>query len=681
MNIPGASASGFDSRLQVPEAPGKALAPSVRTGLFAPLLLICGGLFLVLYLGSGATNVWFAWTTANPLTAATMGAGFGGAFVLFLLAALEPGWVNARLAAIAPLLLAGGSLAVTELHVGVLNQARAVTVLGFSFSVPVADVWLLVTGGTVLLAVLTLPAQLARRVDNELDSRRRTAPMPVWARLIAGVEGIALVVTGVVFFAQPERFASWWPWPVTVLDLRELCVLLVTVGVVLLQATVDGDLRRTAAGLVALVAFGVLVLVGVLVYADAPRWDSSSAWVFLAAAVVLLGTGAVGLVLLGLLRVVLPVLVAVTGADPDEPPTVGRVLRLSRGARSTIVPHTDGGFFGPGSVTWRVWTYPTSLTLGFQRAIVVEELDPALIAAVDATKAIRTRPRTRYDRTLRYFAMVAFAGTRETLKAADVLVKVHSIGIGIEPGSGKPYDANDPESQLWIHLTAWHSILYAYEKYGPGKLSPADEARYWADCVAAAELQTCDPADVPRDREGVRAYFERMRPQLVGSAAARSTMDHLLHAEVMLPPLPPVLWPGALVITTALRIASIASMPRWMRELAGIRQSRLLDALIVPVMRISFRLTRISRWFQLGALHLLSPSTTSVVAPVLFDIPATNPGTLTPAAARDQHGYPKPAEAHLDLRAKQRQRVFADHRAPSDVGLVESEQILGTRAP
>ena len=71
---------------------------------------------------------------------------------------------------------------------------------------------------------------------------------------------------------------------------------------------------------------------------------------------------------------------------------------------TTVTPHEDYGFFGPDSVTWKVWSYPTSLTVGFQRAVVVEELDPALIAAVDETRAIRDRPRTRYDRTLRYFA-------------------------------------------------------------------------------------------------------------------------------------------------------------------------------------------------------------------------------------------------------------------------------------
>ncbi|GAB3505135.1 oxygenase MpaB family protein [Amycolatopsis cihanbeyliensis] len=666
-----------DSRLRTPEPVGKALHPAVRDGLFGSVALLCGGAFLVLYLGSGATNWWFAWTVASPLTATTLGAGFGAAFVLFVLAALEPDWANARIAGSAPLVLAGGILLAVALDGAELNPAHDLTVAGVSFSMPVADVWLLGLGLGLLVTVLTVPVQLARRV--EVEGGGRTAPMPGWVRVIAGIEGTGLVAAGAVCFARPELAGSWWPWPVGVLDLRVLCVLTVTVGVLIVHATVDGDLRRTAVGLAALVAFGVLVPAGVLFHADDLRWPAPSAWFFLATVAILLGTGAIGLLLLALLRVALPVLTAVTGAGSDVPPSTARLAELARKARSRITPHADHGFFGPDSVAWKVWSYPTSLTVGFQRAVVVEELEPGLVASVDATKAIRTRPRARYDRTLRYFAMVAFASTRDTMKAADVLVKIHSVGIGIEPASGKPYDANDPESQLWIHLTAWHSILYAYEKYGPGKLGPAEEARYWAECAAAAELQTCDPADVPRDRAGVRAYFERMRPRLVGSPVARSTMDHLLHAEVMLPPMPLVHWPATVVVTGALRVATIASMPRWMRDMAGIQQSRLLDALIVPVMRLSFRLIRTSRWLQLGALHLLSPSTTPVVAPILFGVPATTPETLTPAEARDRYGYPKPAQAHLELRARQHRRVFTERQAPSDTGLAESEEVLGTR--
>ncbi len=344
-----------------------------------------------------------------------------------------------------------------------------------------------------------------------------------------------------------------------------------------------------------------------------------------------------------------------------------------------VEPHEDYGFFGPGSVTWRVWTYPTSLTVGFQRAVVVEELDPALIAAVDETNAVRYRPRTRYDRTLRYFALISLGDTRSAMNASNVLLKVHAKAVGIEPLSGNPYDANDPHSQLWIHLTAWHSILYAYERYGPGRLRPEDEARYWEECAVAAELQTCDPADVPRSREGIREYFESMRPKLAGSEAAQSMMDHLLNAEVMLPPVPRALRPATFVINRALRYATIATMPQWMRKMGGLRQSRLVDALITPVMRLSFRLGRLSPRLQLRALGLLSPSTVAVAAPVLLGVPPRRAETLTPAEARQRYGILPPSEEY----ARFREQIAAeagggeDERSLRESAFGESEPVLG----
>jgi uncharacterized protein (DUF2236 family) len=351
---------------------------------------------------------------------------------------------------------------------------------------------------------------------------------------------------------------------------------------------------------------------------------------------------------------------------------------LPRHRKPEITPHEDYGFFGPDSVTWKVWSYPTSLTIGFQRAVVVEELDPALVASVDETHAIFDRPRTRYDRTLRYFAMVAFGDSRSTSKAADVLVKVHSKGIGTDPVTGIRYDANDPDSQLWIQLTGWHSILKAYEMYGPGKLSAEEERQYWAECRIAAELQTCSPDDIPRTRAELHAYYERMRPQLLGSALARNAMDHLLDASVMLPELPRVFAPVSWVASKALRIGTIATMPRWMRELSGIRQSRVLDVLVRPVLRVAFALANADKRVKLGLLTFLSPMTRPVVAPVIYGVPPENPVVRTPAEARALYGYDRPADAHRDLRERQHARVFGDGARPSDEGIVESEPILGS---
>ncbi|CAM3882253.1 oxygenase MpaB family protein [Smaragdicoccus niigatensis] len=342
-----------------------------------------------------------------------------------------------------------------------------------------------------------------------------------------------------------------------------------------------------------------------------------------------------------------------------------------------VEPAEDYGFFGPDSVAWKVWSYPTGLTIGFQRAVVIEELDPALVASVNETQAIFDRPRTRYDRTLRYFAMVMFGDSRSTSKAADVLVKIHSKGVGVDPVTGKNYDANDPHSQLWIHLTAWHSILMAYEKYGPGRLSDDEEAQYWEECAIAAELQTCDPDDVPRTRAGIAEYFEQMRPQLIGSDIAKNAMKHLLRADVMLPPIPLVLRPFMWIVTAFLRRGTLATMPRWMRQMSGLPTGRLLDALCVPWLSAGFTLVSFSVRLQLILLRLISPMTLPVAAPMLMEVAPRNKEVLTPREAQERYGYALPSQAHLELRERQRNRVFGAHQAPSDEGIIESQPILG----
>jgi uncharacterized protein (DUF2236 family) len=298
----------------------------------------------------------------------------------------------------------------------------------------------------------------------------------------------------------------------------------------------------------------------------------------------------------------------------------------------------DYGFFGPGSVAWRVWGYPTSLTVGFQRAVVVEEFDPFLLASVEATNRVRTHARQRYDRTIRYFAIVAFADSRTAVRASEALMKVHARQVGVEPVSGLEFDTNDPDSQLWILLTGWHSVLYAYERYGPGRLSPEDEREYWEACAVAAELQTCDPARVPRTREGIREYFEAVRPRLAASEATQAMVDHLLNAEVVLPPQPALLRPAAWIVARLQRAATIATMPRWQRRLAGLRQSRLVDALMVPLMKVPFAIAARSTWLRLTILRRISPATVPIVEPVFRATPPEREVTLTPAEAFARHG-------------------------------------------
>lgn len=344
---------------------------------------------------------------------------------------------------------------------------------------------------------------------------------------------------------------------------------------------------------------------------------------------------------------------------------------------TTIKPHADYGFFAADSVTRRVWGYPTTALVGIVRAVVIEELDPNLIAAVDATGDNYTRLSTRYARTVQYFASVAFADAQTVLKMADVLVRIHSKAIGPEPVGGGRYDANDPDSQLWILITGWHSVLKCYEMFGPGSLSVEDEDQYWAECAIAAEMQTCDPAAVPRNREEVRAYFESWRPRLAASEAAQKMMKHLINGVDDVLSDEGIIGLGKPFANGLLRAGVIATLPQYMRDLGGFRQSAATDRAVTIALRTVMRGVAASIPTQRYLLRMLAPKTLGIIEPHWRGIEPTNPTVWTPVEAREHFGFVRPAEAHLDFREKQYQRVFGEGLAPSDDGLLESQALLG----
>lgn len=325
---------------------------------------------------------------------------------------------------------------------------------------------------------------------------------------------------------------------------------------------------------------------------------------------------------------------------------------IDRIRRRDYQPLLDYGVFGPNSVAWRVWTYPTTPTVAISRSVVIEELDPFLTATVHATGRIYNQPRIRLERTIHYFATIAVGDSQSAAKAAETLMKVHAHSGCMEPVSGIWSDPNNPDQQLWILVTGWHSVLYAYELYGPGKLSDADERRYWADCAKAAEFQTIDPATVPRSRDEVRDYFQRMRPRLAASEATQHAMHHLMNAENFLPDLPapltPLKWPARFV----LRAGVIRMLPRWQRNLANTRQNVAVDWLIQPLLRVGMAVLARPK-FAMFALQFLSPSTLPVAGPALLGIPPVTAQTLTPAEAFARHGCATPAELYERFKTDQ----------------------------
>ena len=292
-------------------------------------------------------------------------------------------------------------------------------------------------------------------------------------------------------------------------------------------------------------------------------------------------------------------------------------------------PREDHGLFGPDSPTWKVWTSPTAL-IAFLRSVVVESFDPHLAAAVDDTNGVRYDPRGRLDATLTYFTIVAVGDSRAAIEASELLMRVHARANGHDPLTGKHYSANNPTSQLWIHVTGWQSNLLCYERYGGGPLTPDEEERYWADCVTAAELQTCDPATVPRSRADVRDYYATMRPQLCMTERAASLIQHFLH--------PPYDGDVARHLgSRGLTRATVATIPKWMRVLGRFDQPRVIDLAARPATRLAVRAaTPLPR--RLQAIDRIAPSVRPVWENALRGAPPLRDEVVTPARARELYG-------------------------------------------
>ncbi|MFI6866663.1 oxygenase MpaB family protein [Nocardia sp. NPDC050406] len=295
----------------------------------------------------------------------------------------------------------------------------------------------------------------------------------------------------------------------------------------------------------------------------------------------------------------------------------------------TTLRRDDYGFFGPGSPSWKVWTSPTAV-IGFQRAVVLEHFDPFLTAAVADSQGIYSDPRKRLDNTFAYFLLVAIADGRTAIQASEHLMQVHAPMTGIEPITGKRYSANSPETQLWIHITGWHSVLKAYEVFGPG-LTPEEETRFWEECAIAAELQTCKPEDVPRSREEMRAYYERVRSRLCSSERAEAGMHHLLRTS-------PRNGAGLSYAlgSRVLSLASSAITPMWMRKLGRYNVPRVVDPLVkIPARLIVWAFTLFGSFGLIKAAPFIAPMAGQILKQHLKNEPPTTLETITPARARE----------------------------------------------
>ena len=241
------------------------------------------------------------------------------------------------------------------------------------------------------------------------------------------------------------------------------------------------------------------------------------------------------------------------------------------------VARQDHGLFGPDTVAWKVIGHPVAL-IGGMRALIIQSLHPLAMAGVAQHSDYRGRALDRLRRTAAYVTATTFGDTETAYAAAARVRAVHRRVRGIDPVTRRPYSADDPDTQLWVHCVEWHSFLAVYRAYG-GRLSPNEQDAYLAEGVRVAALLDVPPERVPASVVEMREYFKSVRPQLCISEQAREAIDFVTH-----PPLTRELLPLQVPLRVVAR-AAVATVPRHLRALAGIEGPRSLDAITAAAVR------------------------------------------------------------------------------------------------
>jgi uncharacterized protein (DUF2236 family) len=229
----------------------------------------------------------------------------------------------------------------------------------------------------------------------------------------------------------------------------------------------------------------------------------------------------------------------------------------------------DLGYFGPESVSWRVHREVTVL-FGGARALLLQAAHPLVIAGARETGFYERNPWRRLQRTLMLTYTLTFGTTSEANAAAERINDIHARIKGVDPVTGRSYDALDPGLLLYVHACLVDSAL-RFERLTVGALDDADRQRFHDEQKLAAELLLVPRDIIPRTVNELRAYLRGVvaSGQLLVTDAARRV------AGLFENPPPEAEWRPVLGVVSKL---AFGTLPPTVREQYGFRLTPLRRA-------------------------------------------------------------------------------------------------------
>lgn len=221
----------------------------------------------------------------------------------------------------------------------------------------------------------------------------------------------------------------------------------------------------------------------------------------------------------------------------------------------------DDGYFGPDSVTWRLFSDPAA-TPAALAALLMQALNPNMMRLFDQATVVHSDGDGRSERTSRYLETIFFGDRAHADAAAQSVQRMHAHAQWTDPQTGQVLRADEPAWLDWTHNTIVWSVLAAHRQFGLS-LTTDDEDAFVREQHVAGRLAGCDPQTLPATSAELDAYIEAQKDWMALTIPAAETSRNLRKPNLRGNPL--ATWTFVIVQDGVLHL-----LPDWARLLYGI---------------------------------------------------------------------------------------------------------------
>ncbi len=223
-------------------------------------------------------------------------------------------------------------------------------------------------------------------------------------------------------------------------------------------------------------------------------------------------------------------------------------------------PRQDDGYFGPDSVSWRIYADPAS-KIGGIAGLLLQALEPGMMTHF--SRVTRGFEGERQLETEQYLVSSTYGDKAHAKAAADRVDLLHEHAVWVDPKTGETHRAKTGSWMRWTQYALAYTLLRAADEFGP-ELTKEEQDRFVQENGVAAELLRV-PGPYFASRAELEAYVDEEKDTKAVSLAAADAAEALRH--------PPVKGLLTKAIVATLENGVLALLPDWARKIYGVERS------------------------------------------------------------------------------------------------------------